>query len=242
MLFIMNYMNIDALKKIGFNEKEIKIYIVLLRLGSSTATKIAEETNIDRATTYRFLYSLIEKGFVSYFVKDSVKYFTGAHPYKIIEDLKEKSNEVKLFLPELIGLMSVKKGETRLEVYKGKEGLKAIMKDILREKKDYTFIGEVERFYTDLPFYTEQWLKQVEKYNIKGRLIFNEKAKFTVAKTEKHKLISKKFISRISTWTYGNKTALFIWSNPPFGVVIDNGEVTKSNLSLFEFLWGLAKA
>lgn len=233
-------MDKDILRRIGLADQEIEAYLVLLRLGSSTATKIATETNIDRATTYRFLSSLIEKGFVSYFITNNVKYFRAAHPTKFSEDLKEKLKEVQKIMPELEQLMSLPKEESKIELYKGKEGLKTIMKDILREKKFYTFIGEVEKFFTELIFYIDQWLRQIEKLNIKGRMICNEDAKFSVAKTETYKLISKDHISHISTWTYGNKTALFIWSIPPFGIVIENKDVTQSNIALFNFLWNLA--
>lgn len=234
-------MNDELLKKIGFAEREIKIYLALLRFGPSTATRVASETGIDRATTYRFLDSLIEKGAVSYFVTNNVKRFSAVHPSKLIEDLREKTRQMEAIMPELEGLILQSKEETRVELYKGKEGLKSIMKDILRDGDGYTFIGEVEKFFTELTFYIDQWLRQVERLDLKGRLICAQGAKFRVAKTEEYRLISKEFISKISTWTYGDKTALFIWSDPPYGVVIENKDVKDSNLVLFNALWKIAK-
>lgn len=232
----------EILKKIGLSEHETKIYITLLRIGESTATKIAKETNIDRATTYRFLSSLIERGLVSYIIKNNIKYFKSVHPKKIDEDLKNLREDYKNILPELESILKIGTEETNVELFKGEEGLKAIMKDILRERKDYTFIGEIQKFFETMPIYIEQWLKQVEELKIKGRLICTEGTSFKVAKTETYKLISKDFISKISTWTYGNKTALFIWSVPSYGVLIDNSEVTESNVNLFNFLWKIGKS
>ena len=234
-------MNTEILKKIGLSDHEVKIYLVLLRLGSVTATKLAQETDIDRATTYRFLSSLIERGLVGYVVLNNVKYFKAAHPRKISEDLKTLKENYDDILPELESLLKLPREDTKVELYKGKEGLKTIMKDVLREKKPYTFVGEVEKVFTELPSYIIQWLKQVERSNIKGKLICRAGTSFKVAKTESYRLISKEFLSKISTWTYGSKTALFIWSKPLFGVLIDNKDVTKSNLLLFNFLWSLAK-
>lgn len=234
-------MNEEVLKNIGLSDHEIRIYLSLLRLGSVTATKLARETNTDRATTYRFLDSLITRGLVNYVILNNVKYFKAAHPKKISEDLKNLKESYDQVLPELESLLKLPREETKVELYKGKEGLKTIMKDILREKKSYTFIGEVEKFFTELSPFIIQWLKRVEEARIRGKLICIEGTSFKVAKTEQYKLISKKFISRVSTWTYGSKTALFIWSKPLFGVLIDNEDVTKSNSLLFNFLWGLAK-
>lgn len=230
----------EILKGLGLSDKEISIYLALLRFGTVTATKIAQETDIDRTTSYRFLSSLINKGLVSYAIKNNVKYFTAAHPTKFVQDLKNKLEQVNGILLDLEALTNLPKEETKVELYKGKEGLKTVMKDILRERKPYTFIGEVEKFFTELPIYIQQWLKQVERLNIKGKLICNDKAKFQVAKTESYKLISNNYISRVSTWTYANKSALFIWSNPFFAVVIENEDVTQSNLNFFNFLWNLA--
>ncbi|MEK6961006.1 MAG: helix-turn-helix domain-containing protein [Nanoarchaeota archaeon] len=234
-------MDLELMKKIGFSEQEIKIYLALLRIGPSTASRVASEAGIDRATTYRFLDSLIGKGAVSYFVTNNVKRFSAAHPSRLVEDLREKTKQMELIVPELEGLILQSGEETRVELYKGKEGLKSIMKDILRDRKEYTFIGEVEKFFTELAFYIDQWLRQVEKIHLKGRLICAQGSKFRVAKTENYKLISKEFISKISTWTYGNKTALFVWSDPPYGIVIENKDVKNSNLDLYNALWKIAK-
>jgi sugar-specific transcriptional regulator TrmB len=233
-------MHTEILRELGLSDKEISIYLALLRFGTVTATKIAQETSIDRTTSYRFLSSLINKGLVSYVIKNNVKYFTAANPAKFVQDLKNKLEQVNDILPDLDALANLPKEDTKVELYKGKEGLKTVMKDILRERKPYTFIGEVEKFFTELPIYTQQWLKQVERLNIKGKLICNNMAKFQVAKTESYRLISNNYISRISTWTYANKSALFIWSIPFFAVVIENKDVTQSNVNFFNFLWNLA--
>ena len=234
-------MHKEMFARLGLSEHEAKIYQALLWLGTSSATKIAQETDIDRATTYRFLFSLIEKGFASYVIRNNVKYYSPANPRKIADDIRILQKDYESFLPQLESLLHLQNEETKVELYKGKEGLKTIMKDILREKKQYTYIGEVEKFFTELSGYGEQWLREVGRSRIKGRLICREDSSFRVAKTESYRLISKKFISKISTWTYGTKTALFIWSDPLFAVLIDNADVTQSNRNLFDFLWDRSK-
>lgn len=231
----------NVLIKIGLSKHEIKIYLALLRLGTDTASKIASETGIDRATTYRFLTSLINRGLTNYAIVNNVKYFTASDPNKILLDLKEMQEKFKKVLPKLIAISQIPKEDTKVEVYKGKEGLKAVIQNIVKERKDYTFVGEVEKFFEEMPHYIFHWLKTVEKEKIKGRLICKENAEFKVVKTETYRLISEKFISKISTWTYGNKTAFFIWSKPFFAVVIDNKDVTESTLNVFEYLWRLSK-
>ncbi len=232
---------IEFLNSLGLSKQESKIYIALLRYGSATASKISEETQIDRATTYRYLSLLTSKGMVSSAIRNNVKYFNGSNPNKIKDDLKLKLEEAEKIIPKLEELNKIPRAETKAELYQGKEGLKTIMKDILREGKNYTFIGEVEKFFTEIPDYTLQWLSKIERAGIKGKLICNEKSNFKTAKTESYRLVQRSFISKISTWTYGNKTAIFIWSNPIFGLLIKDQEVAESNRSTFKFLWSIAK-
>jgi len=241
LLFIMNNMDTEILRRIGFSEQETKLYLALLALGPVTATAAASEAGIDRATAYRFLSSLQAKGFVSSFMTEGATYFSAASPTKLVEDTKEKLARVKGLVPELARLESSAKGRTRVELYKGTEGLKAILKEVLAEGEEYTFFGEVEKFFSELPAYTDLWLERVERAGIRGRLVLNESSEFKVARTERYRLIGKDFISKISVWTYGRKTAFFIWSSPPFGIVIDDPDVAKSNLNIFNFLWAKAR-
>ncbi len=40
---------------------------------------------------------------------------------------------------------------------------------------------------------------------------------------------------------WGNKTAIFVWSEPYYAVLIDNEEITSSNLATFNSLWKTAE-
>ena len=60
----------DDLSGIGFSPSEIKIYLHLLRTGSSYANKISSETKINRTNVYEALDRLISKGVVSFITKN----------------------------------------------------------------------------------------------------------------------------------------------------------------------------
>ena len=52
------------LEKIGLTEKEAAVYLALLKLGPTTALKIARETGIKRPTVYTTLDALKGRGLV----------------------------------------------------------------------------------------------------------------------------------------------------------------------------------
>ena len=53
------------LQKIGLDEREAKVYLATLELGPSPVQKIAQRSQVPRATTYLVLDDLQNKGFVS---------------------------------------------------------------------------------------------------------------------------------------------------------------------------------
>jgi len=238
-------METAILKKLGLDDKEISVYLVLLRLGSITASIVSKETDIDRATCYRYIDSLINKGLVSYAIKNGIKYFQAAHPEKILQDLKEKEQEYKKILPELVELAQLPKEEMHVEVYKGKEGLKTVLRMILRDKKDHLVLGDEGDYARILPIFFVQFLKECEKNKIKEKVLCNPKIYKEMKKYDykysETKALPSEFIFPTTTLIYEGKLILFNWTLPYNAVVISNKDLAKSYENYFNLLWKHAK-
>jgi sugar-specific transcriptional regulator TrmB len=65
---------LDALKSIGLNLYERKIFIALLSKGVATAAEVSEIANVPRSRSYDILESLAEKGFVVFQPSKPIKY------------------------------------------------------------------------------------------------------------------------------------------------------------------------
>jgi sugar-specific transcriptional regulator TrmB len=74
-----------SLKKLNFNEKEIKIYIVTLELETASVSTIAKEVNLQREETYLILKGLEEKGYAFHIHNISEKYYSVIDPEEIIK-------------------------------------------------------------------------------------------------------------------------------------------------------------
>ena len=59
----MNHL-ISQLVKVGLNEKESRVYLALLELGSGTAYAVAKKAGIKRPTAYIVLDELRKRGLV----------------------------------------------------------------------------------------------------------------------------------------------------------------------------------
>ncbi|MFH1455442.1 MAG: helix-turn-helix domain-containing protein, partial [archaeon] len=69
-------MNEKLLEEIGLTKGEVKVYLTLLKLGSTTTGKIIDEAQISSGKIYEILDKLIKKGLASYIIKDKTKYFS----------------------------------------------------------------------------------------------------------------------------------------------------------------------
>ena len=101
-------MDATTLKKFGLNEKEAKIYLASLELGYATVQQIANQAEINRATTYVILESLIKKGLATHLTKGKKRYFTAEPPERLnhflndqLIKIKRKREKLQKLLPNL---------------------------------------------------------------------------------------------------------------------------------------------
>ncbi len=56
----------NKLVQLGLSEKEAKLYLLLLQIGSSPVSALAKRAAVKRVTVYSVLEGLVERGLVSY--------------------------------------------------------------------------------------------------------------------------------------------------------------------------------
>jgi sugar-specific transcriptional regulator TrmB len=247
-------MEISPLEKIGLKEKEAKIYIALLKHGSSLANKLAKETNILRSSIYDYLDILLDKGFITYSIISGKKYFQAVKPEKIIDKFKEEKEKeettLKQIIPELSSMMNSAEKKARVEVFEGKEGMKSVMSYILKEKpKEILVYGSSGVSHKVLPFYMEHFHKERVKKKIIMKIIYNSvsESKERIERGPSLKLAEIKFfpikdISLTGTIVYNNKILITIWNQQtPLAISIESKEISKSYRDNFEFMWKVAK-
>ena len=243
----------EILKKIGLTENEIKIYLELLKSGSSTAYEISKRINIYRVHVYDKLEQLINKGLVTYIYKSSKKHFQATNPSKIKDHLEEKKKEIEnqekdvdKILPELNNMLKIKKEDTYVEIFKGIEGLKYFLKDIIKTEKEVLITGIDDKKYQDnLPLFMKQYFRDLKLKKIKERIITENKKNIflfdkKLAPTTNYRYLKNNEFNPTNTFIYGNKVVLVTWGNPVTSVMIKNDLIAKTYKSHFEHLWKIA--
>ncbi len=231
----------SALKALGLEEQEIKVYLALLDLHESTVTKIAERTGLGRVHMYQITNRLIEKGHASYVIKNNVKYFSASDPINLLKDLQSKEEQLKDIMPILISKKNQYIEDTRVEIYRGREGINTILKTILRDNKPYYFMGGIEESCTLFRLESVVFVRRAQESKIKGKILARKKDSFFVGKNEEHRYIPENVVMTTTTWIWGKKTGIFVWKNPYYCILIDSDTIAESNKSTFEYLFATAQ-
>jgi len=234
-------MDKKILERAGLSKGEIEVYLTLLKLGSSLVSKIAQETGLHRTNIYDTLEKLREKGLVSYVIKENRKYYSASNPEKLLDYIKEREKEIETILPELQNYMTLPRSESIVEVYKGKEGLKSVLKDILKEKKDYVVFEEEGYIQKVLPHFYPQFNKQMNKSRIKVKILTKDVKKIDKRSLMEIRSLPKFFSFPSATAIYGDKVAILVWDEPYHAILIKSKQVADSYRNFFEALWKQAK-
>jgi sugar-specific transcriptional regulator TrmB len=235
-------MDTENLVQLGLTKREANAYLALLKLEEAKAGEIAEQTKEDRTNIYDSLKNLVKKGLVNYVIKNNKTYYRVAPPEKLREYISEKEAMLNEIFPEINRIYKSYKPKPLIEVYEGKEGIKTVLNDILKEGKDFVGFGATDRASVLLPEYTQRYLKEREKKKIKARQFYSKGEKVLKSKMSTFKSIPREFSGPATTLIYGSKVAIFMWfMEPAIVVLIKNKEAAKAYSRQFEFMWKIVK-
>jgi len=242
----------DILKRAGLTENESRVYVALLRMGSTTAGPLIKTLGMHRAAVYDTLDMLIEKGLVAFVIKANKKYFEAHDPERLIEYMESKKQiierhekELKKEIPKLRAMRAISKEEQEGYVYKGKKGIKSVTEDMLRERKDWLVFGSQGNFIKMFPSYFFNVHKRRIKLGIPMKIIRSESTR-GAAWSKKISHWEERFLPDIyttpsTTYIYGDKVAIIVWSPDPMAFLVRSKTVAYSYRKYFDVLWKAAK-
>lgn len=240
---------IQDLIKYGFSEKEAKVYLSLLLLGTATVNEIAEKADLVRTTTYDLLKVLREKGFVSSFELNKTLHFEAAHPKKLSESLNDKKKEISEIIPQLSQLKKGTIKRPHVQLFEGREGIISVFEELLRAKKPLLAYSNNSAMIKIVPYYGPRFIKKRVKAKIPIRIISEVSPttkEFLQDLDEKElrqtRILPKLMNVKFSQYIFGDSVAIFGSNqNEPVAMIITNKEFADSQRIIFEELWKKAK-
>jgi sugar-specific transcriptional regulator TrmB len=236
----------------GLAGNEAKVYLALLELGSATAGSITKASGVNRTNVYDALQRLSEKGLVGFVKKAERRYFEAASPYRLVGYLEEKENEIQKVkqnleeaAPQLEGLRNLSRQPQEATIYQGAKGIKSVAEDVIRAGHELMVFGAEGSFMKLFGHYARNWHARRSKGRIRMKIIYSEKLRGDKSK-EKLPLSDVRFSQNphetpATTWIYGDKVAIIVWSAQPVATLIRSREVSESYVQFFSELWKASK-
>ncbi len=178
---------LDALKSIGLNLYERKIYVALLARGVATAAELSELANVPRSRSYDVLESLAEKGFAIVQPSKPIKY-VALDPKEALERVKqnlEKNYETLItrieklsgskILNELESIhkqnLSLMQPADLIGTLKGRHTINRQLRTLFRDAKNRISIVTTEQGLNDLYSNHFRMLKKVARRGTKLKIL-----------------------------------------------------------------------
>ncbi|MFH1072578.1 MAG: helix-turn-helix domain-containing protein [Nanoarchaeota archaeon] len=240
-------MNKEILKELGLTHNETEVYLTLLKTGSISVNDIAEKAGLHRQAVYDALDRLLEKGFVSYVLKNNKKYFQGLPPEKIVDYLREKEQRFLTILPDLVGLTKLPREDTFVELFKGKDVIRTVYRDVVKEfqkKRGEVLISGVNErmFMQEDRIALAQHLNRLRELRCTERILVKEGDTYFVKGSQTtYRSIPQEFFNPTPIFMYHDKMASIILGNPNYAIIIGNRNLADAYRKQFNMLWGIAK-
>lgn len=241
----------QILKQLNFSEKEIDIYLAILKLGSASVTELAKSAEIKRPTTYVILEKFKEMGLISFSIKKDKKIFIAEDPEKLLQLLKEereallnKEKKLKDSLPKLKALTKKDTVVPIVRYYKEKEGVWNILNNIMNSEHDSRMITSGKAFDVLGKKRIERDVLQKRKQIGTKSYIISDHDPHQIDTYRKKELLFREFRFLPETidlnslvYIYENKIALIFLKDSLSGITIENKELFLIFKFMFDSLW-----
>jgi sugar-specific transcriptional regulator TrmB len=239
---------LQALQTVGLDEKEGKVYLAILALGTSSVKDIAYKSELKRPTVYLYLEELVKKGFVQRIPLGKKKYYQPVSPREIERRLELNVSSFKKEIALLESIGQKQQGRPTVQVFEGEAGLHQVYKDMI-DMKEIIFwsdLSSVERIFP------EEYRKMSER--VMEKKIFTREI---LADTPEARQSSKRwsiaagdyYTSRLATGPIFNDSVIYdnvvcffrLQAHNLFVVRIEDVTIATTLKTMFDMAWLSAK-
>jgi sugar-specific transcriptional regulator TrmB len=234
-----------VLATIGLNDKEAKVYLAILQLGTASVPRISERAGTKRPTTYLILEDLRKKRLVTKVMRGSVIIYSAESPEQLLEEERKKTVILENGLPDLLAIYNTKKEKPKVTYHQGEESIVRLYEHIFTHYKseEILFYGSIGSISKEVRKEIDKHLITVKKEKIRAReILMSDPESIAFAKehaSENHilKLIEGDYKLPTDNIIYGDSVAIITYKETPMAVVIKSRDVSTTHRSMFEMLW-----
>lgn len=239
----------EILEEIGLSPNEAKIYEGLLNMGVSSVPAISLKIGVHKRNVYDVIPKLLKKGIIYQIVDIKERLYAPVEPTKLSELLREKEDKLNAVLPDLKRQFQKAATDEAVYIYKGVEGFKNYLRDILKAGEDVYFVGAKGGWFDkDLQTFIQRFLKSADKAGIKYHHIFDHEVRKLapdIVQTlgKPHKFLPKEYSTTGAIDIFGDHVVTFSGltlkkiTEDVTLIVIVNKELAHCYRTWFNFIW-----
>lgn len=242
-------MYLEILEELGLSPNEAKIYEALIDLKQASVPEISLKIGVHKRNTYDTIPRLLKKGLIYQIAESKENKYAAVAPDKLEDLIWEKHAKLHKILPAMNVQYKKTTKEEAVYVYKGVEGFKNYLRDILKVGEDVYFIGAKGGWFdSDLQIFIKRFLKKAEEKNIKYKHIFDAEVKTLAPDLLKtlgkpYKFLPPEFSTTGAIDIFGDRIVTFSGlslkdiSDDVTLIVIVNSELADCYRTWFRFMW-----
>lgn len=242
--------------KLGLSSEIADIYLALHAHGQQTISELARNSGVERTRIYRLMDELAASNLVEVESQYKRSIFSAAPVSNLQILLTQKEQELHDLrtglsdLQNTLSANSIKSEATKIQAYKGVEGLKQMFWNQTKATtENLSILYENMQTRTQLSFF-QRWVEAADDRNIKSRSIISDN--FVRSQQNWYKKHNNKRMSNWegryipdgvfpithSTVMYDDVTSYYNWKDGEiFGIEIHNQEIANAQRQFFEILW-----
>ena len=256
-MFRLSTMYTELFQTLGMAKNEAEIYETLVKEGELGVGAISQKSGIHRRNVYDTLNRLLEKGLVFEILESKENRYQAVHPNKLAEFIQEKQQAIASAMPDLEKMFNTTPAKESVYIYKGIEGWKNNIRDILRIGQDVYVIG-AKGAWSDprLRSTVEQATKEFTKKNMQLYVIYEHQAlqevDLNISLLNKnnnlhYKIMPEKYPTSVGIEIFGDRTVLL--SNIGFShidehaslTVVINQQIADAFRTWFQLMWDVSE-
>lgn len=238
-----------ALKDFGFDEKQTKIYLAALELGSTTVLELSRRTRLPRTTLYPILEDLRRQGFFKYGKKARKTVYTAEAPSILAKQMQAREKHFLEIVPKLEALRGTVHEGAGVTLYEGGDGFRQLWRKIYRSGvKDYRMIttgaGMLE--FVQEPYLIKHIIAERLRRGIKSfQLISDSPLAQSIVLRDPKELRESRFLPKgvelpATIIIFGAEVAFITTRKENTMILVASGEAAITHRTVFDLLWNCA--
>ena len=245
----------EMLTEFGLTKNESLLYLTLLKIGESKVSELIKGADFKSGKIYQVLDSLINKGLVSYIIKNNVKFYVAQNPKKLYEyitmqklKLEKQEDEFTQQLPQLEHMYKENKDLCSVKVYEGVVGIRTAMFQIIEKLPQDGLLVAYGCSTSEKRDVILQWRRcdeLLKKKNITYKAILSwlTPEHREIRRKDPIKSKNRRYLKAtdVSNFVVGENITILFNFEEPNCIVIENLEYANQFKILFNVLWKVAE-